>query len=306
MKKKIVHSVLFTLGLAILITVLSVILKPDKDVYNAVGVERKTSDINQEKENSLDVIFMGDSESYSAFNPVQMYDENGYTSYVCGTSLQKLCDTYALLQNVFKRQSPKVVVLETNCLFRAANPYGETDDKAMNAFSKAIPLMKYHDRWKSLIPMEAIYKSDDRQLKGFKYRPDVKPYTGGQWMNETDAHEPIKACNVEYFNKIHEYIKSHGATLILVSVPSPENWDYGRHNAVQALADKSGIEFIDLNLACDRLGIDWSRDTKDQGNHLNYSGAVKVSGYIGKYLAQNMGLPDHRGEEDYKQWDDLN
>lgn len=306
MKKKIIHSVFFTLGLAIIIIVLSILVKPDKDVYNAVGVERKTNDINRERENSLDVIFMGDSESYSAFNPLQMYDENGYTSYVCGTSLQKLCDTYVLLENVFERQSPKVIVLETNCLFRPANPYGDTDDKAMNAFSKVIPLMRYHDRWKSLIQVETVYKSDDSSLKGFKYRSDVKPYTGGPWMKKTDVYEPIKECNVDYFNKIKDLVKNNGASLILVSVPSPENWDYGKHNAVQALADRTGVDFIDLNLKCDSLGIDWSKDTKDQGNHLNYSGAVKVSGFLGEYLSREMKLPDHRGDENYRQWDDLN
>ena len=305
MKKKIFHSVFFMLGLVILITVFSVLLKPDKDVYNSVGVEKKIRDMNKEEPNSLDVVFLGDSESYSAFNPVQMYNENGYTSYVCGTSLQKLCDTYVLLQNVFERQSPKVVVLETNCLFRQGSPYGETDDKAMNAFSKAIPLMRYHDRWKALIPIEESAKSEDRNLKGFKYRPSVKPYTGGQWMNKTDSHEPINDCNMEYFNKITELANSRGAKIVLVSVPSPENWNYEKHNAVQALAEKSGIDFVDLNLACDKLGIDWNQDTKDQGNHLNYTGASKVSGYIGQYLSQKMRLPDHRKDENYRHWNDL-
>ena len=305
MKKKILRSVLFLTGLVILITVFSVILKPEKDVYNSVGVDRKAEEIDNENDNSLDVVFLGDSESYSAFDPLMMYDNYGFTSYVCGTSLQKLCDTYAILENMYKSQQPKAVVIETNCMFRPASPYGETDDKTMNMFSKAIPLMRYHDRWKTLIPMEEKQKGDDEKHKGFKYRDGVKPYTGGEWMKATDICEPLTDCNMKYFEKIRALVEENGSKLILVSVPSPENWTYEKHNAMKKLADDKEIDFVDLNLYCDKLNINWNTDTRDQGNHLNYSGAVKVSEYIGKYLSEKEELPDHRGDEDFKGWDEL-
>ena len=45
------------------------------------------------------------------------------------------------------------------------------------------------------------------------------------------------------------------------------------------------------------IGIDWTRDTRDKGNHLNYSGAKKTTAELGKYLAENYTLPDRRNDE---------
>ncbi|EKC70166.1 hypothetical protein LEA_07921 [human gut metagenome] len=48
-----------------------------------------------------------------------------------------------------------------------------------------------------------------------------------------------------------------------------------RHNSTQALADKLQIPFIDFNTMSDQVSINWSTDTRDQGDHLNYFGAKK-------------------------------
>ena len=38
---------------------------------------------------------------------------------------------------------------------------------------------------------------------------------------------------------------------------------------------------------------------RDKGDHLNASGAERVSIYLAAYLKENYDLPDHRGEEAY-------
>ena len=45
------------------------------------------------------------------------------------------------------------------------------------------------------------------------------------------------------------------------------------------------------------IGIDWLTDTRDKGNHLNYSGAKKTTAVLGKYLEENYTLPDRREDE---------
>ena len=69
-----------------------------------------------------------------------------------------------------------------------------------------------------------------------------------------------------------------------------------RHNRVQKLADKLGATYIDMNLLADEIPIDWSVDSYDAGDHLNYTGAVKATAYLGKYLSE-AGLPDRRSDE---------
>lgn len=79
-------------------------------------------------------------------------------------------------------------------------------------------------------------------------------------------------------------------------------WTYEKHNSITAFAQKNHLLYIDLNLKNDILGIDWYKDTRDRGNHLNFYGAKKVSGYMGTYLSQHMNLTDHRKEKLYKAW----
>ena len=57
-----------------------------------------------------------------------------------------------------------------------------------------------------------------------------------------------------------------------------------------------------MNLLLDDIGLDWTHDTADGGDHLNIYGAEKVSKYIGNYLNDNYDIPDRRDDSDYKSW----
>ena len=60
----------------------------------------------------------------------------------------------------------------------------------------------------------------------------------------------------------------------------------------------------------DEIGLNWLKDTRDKGTHLNVYGAKKVSKNIGKYLVDKYSLKDLRDdkelselwEKDYEQY----
>ena len=99
-----------------------------------------------------------------------------------------------------------------------------------------------------------------------------------------------------------ELCEERGAQLVLVSTPSTLNWNYPRHNTIAAFAAENGLTYLDLNLMTDKVPIDWKTDTRDKGDHLNYSGAVKVTGFLGQYLKQTFDLPDNRMDDAYASW----
>lgn len=299
-KKKILHGAAFIIGLALLIVTASILIKPRKEVYDSIAVERKLKEFAKEREDSIDLVFIGDSETYSAYIPLQMYEEYGFTSYVCGTSAQRLCDSYALLEEVFKTQSPKIVAVETNNIFRFGGVTEECGDTILNWVSKYIPALKYHSRLK--IFMTGGGGNNDAKFKGFKYRTSVVPYTGGEWMKASKVCDEIYPCNLDYIQKMNRLAQENGAKLIFVSTPAPVCQTYERHNAVAGLARDLGTDYIDLNLEADQLGINWLTDTRDGGNHLNYEGARKVSSYLGRVLSSKYFLPDHREDESYRSW----
>lgn len=303
--RKVVRSVFFLMGLIIIISVSSIIFSPKRESYNIIAVEEKEKSISEEPENTIDVIFMGDSESYSGFSPLQIWAEYGHTSYVCGTSAQRLCDTYALLQHVFEKQSPKLVVLETNCLFREAGLEGKSEDKALAAVSEYFPVFRYHSRWKVYVPASAQKKSQisqEKKMKGFRLRETARPYKGElPYMKESSSIREVSETVEKYIQKINRLCKDNGTALIFVSVPSAKNWSYEKHNGVSKLAEENGLEYLDLNLV-EEIGIDWKKDTKDGGDHLNFEGAKKVTAYMGKYISEHYRLPDHRKDEAYQKW----
>ena len=121
-------------------------------------------------------------------------------------------------------------------------------------------------------------------------------------MKYTENEIELSEVNKLYVKLINEFCKQNNIELIIVSVPSTKNWNYPKHNAVTKLAEQENIEFIDMNLLQDEIQIDWNNDTKDEGDHLNYSGAAKVTNYLGEYLNNRDILTDHREDEKYHSW----
>lgn len=292
----------FLLGLAILLVIISFFFqrKDGLYVYDSLSVSVKTADIKAEPDNSLDILFFGDSESYAAFSPRHLYSKYGYTSYVCGTAAQKICDTYAILKDAFETQSPKVIVLETNCLFRNLKSEEENPDLVMNYLTDTLPVFANHASWKKAA-RKLLPKSRDerrRKQKGFIVRKNVIPYKGGKYMKKTKKKKTIKEDISSYLEQIITLCEENQAELLLVSTPAPKNWNYKKHNGVKEWADSHSVDYIDLNLDKE-IKINWNKDTKDGGDHLNLSGAKKVTNFMGEYFRANYSLEDKRSESDH-------
>lgn len=259
--------------------------------------------IHQEASNTIDVLILGDSLSYSSFSPMQLWDSNGTASFVGGQSGQTIQESYYMLKTALKKQNPRVVVLETNCIFRSAGGLDAAGEVIRTTAGYYFPVFTFHDMWKAL----ALGKRyPEENYKGFQFRENRSPYKGGNYLSPSDEEEDISAVTRIYLRKIRSLCETHGAKLIFVSTPSPDNYSSRTHNALQSYVEGTGIVFWDLNFMLKELGIDWSRDSLDGGDHLNFSGAQKVTDWLGRHLKECFPLPDHRGESRYKQWEILN
>lgn len=300
MLKKILRSILFVGVLLILLIPLGLLLEPKDNTEEAGMYKASANGIRSQQENSIDVLFLGDSEAYSGFIPLELWKETGNTSFVCSSLDQKMYETWELAQMAFAYQSPKVVVLETNVLYRV---YPSTD-ALIPSVEPYIPALRYHDRWKSLT------LADFTQHPHYTAQSPDRGYhllTGAQsadiegYMRPMEEWEPLSRQNREYLQKIADLCREKNAQLILFSVPSPTNWTVRRHNTVGDTAGELDVPYLDGNLM--DLGIDWDLDTYDAGDHLNYYGAAKVTAFLADYLQQNAHLTDHRQDPAFAQWD---
>lgn len=299
--KKCLRCFLFLLLLGLLLVPVSLLLQPkDNTEESGMTVYASAAGILSQPENSIDVLFLGDSEAYSSFVPLDLWENTGIPGFVSSSLDQKTYETVELLKMAFSCQAPKVVVLETNVLYRV---YPATD-AFMPMLEEYIPALRYHDRWKTL-------KSTD--LFSLPHYTAASPYRGYHLLTEAEGAalegymrpmeewEPLSKQNLSNLKKLQALCQKNGAALMLYSSPSPVNWTMRRHNTVTDTAEALGLPYIDGNLQ--DLGIDWEADTYDGGDHLNYFGARKVTAWIGAYLQEAYSLESKKGLPDYAQWD---
>lgn len=253
--------------------------------------------VQKEEKNSLDVIFVGDSLAYSAFSPMKMWEDHGFTSYVCAQSGQKIQETYSTLEVAFKTQKPRVVVLETSPMFRVRGMKEEIKSSLAETCKQLFPIFRYHNIWKPLLLGESY---GEQSFNGYLLRWNKVAYTNSaNYMNEAKSPEGIASSIEFYMQKIQKLCQENGAQLLLVSVPSPYNYNNARCRAIADYAKTQNLTYVNLNGEGNPAGIDWNTDILDNGDHLNVSGADRISTYMGNFLTQTYDLPDHREEDAY-------
>ncbi len=210
-----------------------------------------------------------------------MWGESGFASRVIASHGQRLPYSYTLLREALDTSSPRVVVIETNSVYSSFS----TLDPSLRFLQDHVPIFEYHDRWKRILTHD-LAKSDNSRayLRGFVVN------TGG--------------ATQEYLRLMVDYCRAHGATPVLVSTPSTVNWSTPRHNGIARLSRRMRVDYIDLNRGRHKVDIDWRWDTRDRGDHLNLSGATKVSRELSALLSRRYGLPDHRGDPTYATWEE--
>ena len=307
--KRTIKCIVFVLIFFVILMILSKIFIPKNNTLEA-GIGRRkltASGVYTEPEGTIDVIVLGDSESYTSYIPLELWNQYGFTSYVCGTPAQRITDSYSILNKVFKRQKPKIVILEANNLFSKNGVVRHIKEYV----DKFFPVFEYHDRWKNLTK-ENFYKIPEYKEivndKGYRYSNKsnkVKKSKTENYMKENEIAKKIPGDNLKHLKEIKKYCDKKGSKLMLYNSPTPANWSFEKHNGIEKVAKDLGVEYIDLNLKVDELNINWKKDSQEKrGEHLNYVGALKITNYLGNYLKDTNELPDHRQDEKYEAWNE--
>ena len=266
-----------------------------------------------------DVIFIGDCEVYSNFSPMEMYRQQGITAYVRGTSQQLIWQSYYILKETLKYETPKVVVYNVNAM-RYSEPIKEEfnrltiDEMRWSAekvgiikasmmedetfASYVFPLLRYHSRFQHLTAedVQYLFKDKDNTFNGYLMKKAVLPVGKLPAKRPLASYEFGENC-YDYLEKMTQLCKQNGVELVLIKAPSLYPYWYEQHDAqIRDFATKHGLSYYDLTKEIETVGLDFTQDTYDAGLHLNLSGATKLSGYFGKILVENHGIQDRRNE----------
>ena len=301
MRKRILRVGAFLALLLVLLQTAGLLFQPKNNDYYAGMRELSANGILGEPDNTIDAVFLGDSEAYCAFIPLEIWEKTGIPSYVCGVVDQHFYQTPEYLRRCFQAQNPKVVVLETNVLYRGYPGKGMISYLGELMF----PVTRYHDRWKKLRGSDWFRLPEYTEVtpeKGYHHSLEAVPADTEEYMLPTEDREPVSAMNRGILRYMDAYCRKRGARLVLVSSPSTQNWDYRRHNEVAAIAEALGLTYVDMNCLPEQIPIDWNTDTLDAGDHMNYYGASKVSTYMADLLADTGLFTDKRTLPEYAAW----
>ena len=312
--KKFVRALLFICLFCLLFIFLSILLAASGGSSEDGMESRITRAYRGEDPDSLDVIFAGNSDMYRGISPVDLYHDTGITSAVAGRPGNTLAEISKDMDDILRYQKPRVLVLETDCMFSDRNPghksgsrkekpslfgrFKSAVDNADSAITTAInyyfPLIKYHDRWKSL-SLSSLFSSDHGfysfRNKGMAYSAKVSPYNGGTSYMEQGSGKKrsLDGKDEACFDEILQKCIDNDIRLVLMTVPSANTWNRGKSEAVKALAVRHGLCYYDYNVDFPD-GFDWTLHTTDGGNHLNYAGAVKVTSDFAVKLTHELGM----------------
>ena len=301
MKTKIIKVISFTIVLIILLLITSHILMPKDNTEEAGMHDYEANGILAEKEDTIDLLVLGDSEAFTSITPMQIWNDYGYTSYVCCSTAQTMPESIIFLIKALQKQKPKMIILEASNIYTAP----EREEHFTQLINYVFPVFEYHDRWKYLKENDwfgEVKYDTVNDLKGYHFTKDIKEAQPNQKMKPTDETQPIPKANKIYIKLLKKYCEMNDINLSIIRTPTTFSWDYKSYNGVKQFTDAEQIEYLDLNLMNDKLNIDWKHDSKDGGDHLNHYGAVKNTKFIGEFVKNKNLLTDHRSEGKYSDW----
>ena len=301
MKKTVGNAVAFLLLLAVLLGSVSWLFLP-KDNSPEAGIDDVlSSGYLAEPEQTLDVLILGDSLPKFDVIPPILWNQEGFPAYVCAAGGGTLPKVQEWAEGFFRRQTPKVVLLDTNVLTRDVQPHYE----AQLGLERLLPVLRYHDNWKTVPfhqmarPVRYTYRTWE---KGYYLCKLIEPARGVEsYMEAEGENTRLSQQELDGLRELRTLCREHGGELILFSLPCAVNMNKTRHDTLTRLAEDLDVPYLDMNV--EPVGLDWSVDSVDSGDHLNYWGAKKATRYLGAYLKQTGLLTDRRADPAYSRWD---
>lgn len=264
-----------------------------------------------------DVIFLGDSQIYAQFSPMEIYRQTGIVSYLRASPQQLIWHSYHLLKETLRYETPKAVVLSVNSL-RYSEPQNEAYNRLVldkmrwstekwdmiqasmmddeDVWHYIFPLLRYHSRITELTreDWDYLFTEVNNFHNGFLINKEVKPMDALPTMKPLRDYQFSDVC-YGYLDKIRLLCQENGIELILVKSPSQYPFWYEEYDQqMKDYAAKHGLTYYNLMNDVEIMGIDFQTDTYDGGLHVNLAGATKLSRHFAALLEENHDLPDRR------------
>lgn len=286
----------------------------------------KYSKIHNNK-NEYNIIFLGSSRGYTAYNPV-IFDSilNTKTFNMC-TSSQNVIETYYTLKEILNHQRPKLIVYEmflqsfdkTDDYYQIISNGSFFEDPSLkrNMIFNGFGLPGIANYLSPILRNKLYIKADIMAFltsngnKDNNQRTKSRYWISGYLHDKQEVTEnqishfegmatldntELSSKKLEYFRKIVKLCKEQNIQLICVRAPFPptrlkrdNQMELIRlHEFYRNLCFKNDVNFYDLNSISDNSYEYLDTDFSDS-HHLNYKGANKASNELANIIEKIYG-----------------
>lgn len=281
-------------------------------------------------EGPLDVVFVGASGVQNFYIPARAWNERGIASYCyCAEGIRaNLAKEY--LKDIRRTHDPVLYVVDLSTYETTAR---ELDEGGLRNWTDSMPPL-------SLIRIEGLYRYlkqhdiGDLDVPSFYFdliryhsnTDSLKLWYNWLYLNTknvwgpskgfipllghvafepavvSDGRTDIDKIDIGDLCDLLDYCDTHKLSVLFTFNPTGRE-DHEIRNTMGDYIQNRGYDYLDLHRCCEDMGLDYETDYAN-GGHVNYLGAVKYTDYMIRYITDHYNLPDHRGEEGYKEWDD--
>lgn len=274
--RKLMRAICFCLLFVILFVFLSGAFIPRTGTTEDGMESRISKAYRGEPRDSIDTVFIGNSDIYRAISPVDLFHQTGITSAIAGRPNKQLSEVPGDIRDILRYQNPKTIVLETDCMFSGTNPgfkkgispleaeaakvdvAGQAPSKATNADvasqapSKATnaPQQNIFDKCKAL-----LQEGDSAFLAALNYKfPLVKYHNNWKHLKLTTFLQPrgkyhFSNKGMAYANTVkaypfgNEYMQLSGGKHAMLSEEKLDQFQ-----KIYDLCDRNGIRLVLLTV----------------------------------------------------------
>ncbi len=328
--RRAIASLVFCALLAGTLAYTSAVLKPGRTRTEAGAAWASYLAI---PENTVDVVFFGNSHLFDGVDPATVWRTSGITSFTHAGPMQNLHVSDYYVREALRTQKPRVVAIEMSSISYGPDKYnsefhlinigympwsmnkieaGLLTTPAADRVGVFVDLWTYHSRWRQIRPRDFdlagknLYTS---YLKGFTPQftsREVTPTPEVKSASVLAADDAAIAYNMEPLRRIAETCDRNDIELLLFLTPTgpPGSYSYQLQKVASTLQGEfDNVRTLDLSAPGAVTDLSYETDFFD-GGHLYLRGAEKASATLAAYLAETYGLTDHRGDPAYSSWDD--
>lgn len=254
----------------------------------------------KQKKNTIDVIGLGSSHTYTSLNPNIFYENSKLNLYNFATQQQPTWITYYYLREALKYQTPKYAIFDVHMPIVESNNYASESvnrdaldkmrmsknkieaintsvEKISDRYSYYVNIIKYHTRYKELTKGDigtAFFGKTVDNLGYIGLQNSGYVFDGVSYNNQKLA---INKKSEEYLIKIIELCKENNVKLILIKTPCIyDSFSVAKLNYIEDIAKEKDVIFLNYVKDISNLNLNYKADFYDSG-HLSVSGSQKLS-----------------------------